>query len=83
MAPEHQNPANEPLIKQESTEQFNEKMNYAADLQEKLLQIEKSSATPDQKAAAREKLQNLLTKTDQRLSQASQKAYQKIQESFQ
>lgn len=62
--------------------EFNEKLDYTEDTQAKLAQIEASSASPEQKAAAKEQLKALLTKTDTRLAKATDQAHQKLKQSF-
>lgn len=62
--------------------EFDEKLDYTEDTKAKLAQIEASSATPEQKAAAQERLKALLANTDQRLNKATDQAHQKIQTNF-
>lgn len=62
--------------------EFNERLDYIEDTEAKLAQIEASSASPEQKLAAAEKLRSLLANTDQRLKKATDQAHQKIQITF-
>ena len=62
--------------------EFNDKLDYSQDTQAKLAQIEASTASPEQKSAAKEQLKALLSNTDGRLAKATDQTHQKLKQSF-